>query len=359
MNKNKKLLTLLLMLSLVFSLSACSNNNQAEKTQSEEVTELHTEEEKEEVSEEEVSQETEEEKTEASSDEDNTLKLGAMTGPTGISAITLADNSENGKNEYTYDLTIVSSPDELVAGLAKEELDLAIIPANLASVLYNKPEMDIKVLSTNNLGVLYVLERGDSINSLEDLQGKEVLSAGKGTTPEMVIRNLLSKVEVETDENITFSKEASEVAQAIISGNSDIAILPEPMVTNVLLKADDVRIALNLNDEWEEYNPESKMVTAVLVGRSDVLENIDVDKVLEEYSLAIDMANNDVKATADLSEKYDLFPSAVAEKAIPNLNLVALQGDELKEALNGYLTVLYNQNPKSIGGELPGDDFYR
>lgn len=358
MSKNKKFLMLLLMFSLVFSLSACSSKDAGE-TESEKVTEVETEEEVSEVVSEESETEEAKEESEEATDDEKTLKLGAMTGPTGISAINLANNSENGTNEYNYDLTIVSSPDELVAHLAKDELDLAIIPANLASVLYNKPEIDINVISTNNLGVLYVLERGDSINSLEDLQGKEVISAGKGTTPEMVVRNLLSKVDVDPDENITFSKEASEVAQAIISGNSDIAILPEPMVTNVLLKADDVRIALDLNEVWEESNPDSKMVTAVLVGRTEVLDKIDLDKVLEEYSLAIDMANDDVTATAELSEKYDLFPKPVAEKAIPNLNLVALQGEDLKEALHGYLNVLFEQNPKSIGGELPGDDFYR
>lgn len=208
------------------------------------------------------------------------VKIGAMTGPTGIGLLNLAEASENKASHYSYDFTIVTSPDELVTMLSKEDLDLAILPANLASILYNNPNLDIQVLSTNNLGVIYVLERGESIGSLEDLQGKDILAAGKATTPELVVRRLLGNIGLNADGFISFSTEATEVAQAFLAGTNDIVILPEPMVSNVLLKDPQARIALDLNEEWDKAHKDAKLITSVLVGRSDFLDTIDLDKVL-------------------------------------------------------------------------------
>ena len=373
MNIKRKILSILVVMLAIVSMTACQINNktseQSEKAEAtekdlaeSESTEIKTSE-NEKLAQTETSEESESSEIDGQKNINNTdaLRIGAMTGPTGIGVINQINSSEDGLSNYPYNLTIVSSPDELVTGIAKKDLDLAIVPANLASILANKPEMGIQVLSTNNLGVVYVLERGDSVESLEDLQGKEVLSAGKGATPEILVRNLAAKVELDVDSSISFSKEASEVAQAMISGNSDIVILPEPMVTNVLLKDDSVRIAIDLNDEWNKLNPDSKLITSVLIGRKEILDTIDVNLLLEDYSNSIESANNDPAGTTKVLDGFDImpFPAEVIEESIPKLNLTAIQGDELKQALNGYLSILHEQNPESIGGELPGDDFYR
>lgn len=284
------------------------------------------------------------------------LKLGAMQGPTGIGILNLVENK--GSN-FEFDLNISTSPDEIVTGMVNGDLDLALVPANLAANLYNKTKGKIVVLSTNNLGVVYVLENGDEIKSFDDLKGKEIVASGKGTTPEMMMTYIASKrnINAEKDMKLEYKADATEVAQMMISGKAKVAMVPEPLVTNILLKNPNVRIALDLNKQWEEV-ASSKIITSVLIVRKDLLNEIDIDSLLTEYKDSIDKANNDIEGTAALSEKNGLFPKNVAEKAIPNLNLIAITGDDLKKELSLYLEIIKDINAESIGGVKPDEGFY-
>ena len=286
------------------------------------------------------------------------IRIAGMKGPTSIGMVKIMeDNTVSGK----YDFTIAGTADEITPKLIKGELDIAAVPANLASVLYNKTNGAVSVLAVNTLGVLYIVEKGDSVNSLEDLKGKTIYATGKGTTPEYSLRYLLTENGIDPDNDVTieFRSEATEIVSVLATAEEGIALLPQPYVTVAAGKVEGLRTAINLNDEWNKLDNGSKLVTGVVVARNDFIEdNADaVAAFLEEYKNSVNYVNGNVEEAAVLVEKFDIFAAAVATKAIPQCNIVYLDGEEMEEALTAYLTILYNQNPASIGGNLPGEDF--
>jgi NitT/TauT family transport system substrate-binding protein len=264
-------------------------------------------------------------------------------------------------NHYTF--TIAGAADEITAGLVKGDFDVAAVPCNLASVLYNKTKGQIKLAGVNTLGVLYIVETGDRIHSVADLKGKTIYSTGLGTTPQYTLNYILSanNIDPEKDVTVEYKTEATEVA-ALLSDSSDaIAMLPQPYVTTVMMNNDKIRIALDVAKEWDAVSKDgSSVVTGVVVVRSEFLEkNKDAfDAFLKEYEASAAYVNENTEDASALVEKFDIFKAAVIKKAIPYCNITLLEGEDMKTKVNGYLTSLFNQNPQSIGGALPADDFY-
>lgn len=310
------------------------------------------------------SNEVKEEKVEDDNQEDAKhydVNLSMLAGPTSVGAINMVEESKNDESNFTINESVDGAPDALVPKLVSGEADLAIIPANLAATLYNKTDGKVKVLATNSLGVLYVVTKGDvEINSIEDLAnyGEEILASGKGATPEIAINKILEANGYSSDNlNINYLAQANEAAQKLIAGEAKVAILPEPMVSSVLLKAEDAKVAIDLNELYEDATG-YPIISSVLVGRSEYLDTIDVEKLLETFKNSIDKAKSNPDETATLLEKYDIMPAPVAKKAIPNLSLEYIDGDELKEMMAKHLEDLNNTNPQLIGGSIPEDDFY-
>lgn len=351
--KNKSLV-LLLALALVGCGNQGQTNNENTEIEQKEDTSSKTED----------SNEVKEEKVEDDNQEDAKhydANLSMLAGPTSVGAINMVEESKNGESNFTINESVDGAPDALVPKLVSGEADLAIIPANLAATLYNKTEGKVKVLATNSLGVLYVVTKGDvEINSIEDLAnyGEEILASGKGATPEIAINKILETNGYSSDNlNINYLAQANEAAQKLIAGEAKVAILPEPMVSSVLLKAEDAKVAIDLNELYEDATG-YPIISSVLVGRSEYLDTIDVDKLLETFKNSIDKAKSNPDETATLLEKYDIMPAPVAKKAIPNLALEYIDGDELKEMMAKHLEDLNNTNPQLIGGSIPEDDFY-
>lgn len=274
----------------------------------------------------------------------------------------LADN-DTGLSKNKYSFTMAGAADEIVAGLAKGELDAAAIPANLASVLYNNTEGKISLAAINTLGVLYIVETGDIIHSLEDLRGKTLYSTGQGTTPEFALNFVLQQngIDPATDLNIEYKSEATEVAALMQAASGPaVALLPEPFVTTAKAKNEKLRTALSLTEEWERTGSGSALVTGVLVVRNDFLAEYEAafQTFLEEYRASTEYINENPEEAALLIEGLGIAPAAVAEKAIPACNITYLAGAEMKEKVSGYLQALFEQNPKSVGGALPDDAFY-
>lgn len=357
--KNKSLVLL-----LALALVGCGNQNQ---TKSSETAVVENEESKEEAKEttnvKEDEDKKEEEKVEDSKEDSKHYEanLSMLAGPTSVGAINMVEESKNGESNFTINESVDGAPDALVPKLVSGEADLAIIPANLAATLYNKTEGKVKVLATNSLGVLYVVTNGDvEINSLEDLvnSGEEILASGKGATPEIAINKILeANGYTSEDLNINYLAQANEAAQKLIAGEAKVAILPEPMVSSVLIKAEDAKVAIDLNELYEKAAG-YPLISSVLVGRSEYLDTIDVDKLLETFKNSIEKAKDNPDQTATLLEKYDIMPVPVAKKAIPNLALEYIEGDKLKEMMAKHLEDLNNTNPQLIGGSIPEDDFY-
>ena len=286
------------------------------------------------------------------------LRIAGLKGPTTMGLVNLMD-SDAGAN---YNFTMYGAADEIVPLLVKGELDAAAIPANLAATLYQKTEGQVEVACVNTLGVLYILEKGETIQSVADLKGQTIVTTGKGTTPEYVLRYVLSQngLDPDTDVTIEYCSEATEALSQVQAGMANIAMLPQPFVTSALSQVEGLRVALDMNDEWQKVAG-SQLVTGVLVVRKDAVD-ADPDAFeafLNGYAASVEAANTDLEGTAALCESYGIVAkAALAQKALPECNIVFERGEEMKTDLTNYFQVLYDADPTSVGGALPADDFY-
>lgn len=291
------------------------------------------------------------------------VSVAALKGPTAMGMVKLMSDAEAGPvdgNDYTF--TIAASPDEISPQLAQGALDIACVPANLAAVLYQKMEGEVRVLAVNTLGVLYIVEKGDTVHSFADLKGKTICAAGKGSTPEYALRYLLEKngLDPDRDVNIVWKSEHAECVTALASGEETIALLPQPFVTTAEMKDTSIRTALDLNAAWDALGEKSSLITGAVIARQDFIdEHADaVNRFLEQYAASVDYVNTNTADAAKLIEGYDIVPAAVAEKALPDCHIVCITGKDMQEKLSGYLQTLYDQNPAAVGGALPDDAFY-
>lgn len=299
----------------------------------------------------------------AETDEKVIIRVGSLKGPTTMGIVKLMQDDENGASVNDYEFTMSGTADEIVPLMVKGELDVALLPCNLASVLYNNTEGAVQVAGINTLGVLYVVEAGDAIQSVEDLRGKTIYSTGKGTTPEYGLNYVLSMngIDPAKDVAIEFKSEATEVAAALTSGAAEIAVLPQPFVTAALAQNENLRVALSLTDEWAKVNEESAMLTGVAIVRKEFAEQNPeaIQAFLTEYAASTEYVNENVEEAAEWIAELGIVAKAqLAQKAIPACNIVMITGEEMKTKVSGYLSALYDQNPAAVGGELPDDAFY-
>lgn len=284
-------------------------------------------------------------------------RIAAMSGPTAIGMVKLMQDSEDGVTEFPYEFQVFGTADEVSTGLIQGKLDMAAIPCNLAAVLYQKTEGAIQIAAINTLGVLYIVETGETIQSVEDLREKTIYSTGQGTTPEYTLNYLLHSYGLDPNADVTieYRSEAAEVAAVLAESEDAVAMLPQPYVTVAMTQNEKLRIALSVTDEWEAVNSDSTVVTGVLVVRKAfAAENPDlVEAFLLEYEESAGYANQNVEDCASLVDKYGIFKAAIAAKAIPYCNISFLRGEEMEQKIMGYLETLYQQNPASVGGQLP------
>ncbi len=292
-----------------------------------------------------------------------TYRIASLKGPTTMGLVKLMEESKEGKTEDTYQVTMHGTADEIVAGIVKGEIDIASIPANLAGVLYKKLEGKLKVAAVNTLGVLYIVETGETVKSIADLKGKTIYATGKGTTPEFVLNHILNANGLTPNQDVTieFKSEETELANILATTEGAIAMLPEPFVTTAASKNEKLRVVLDMTQEYDRVATDgSTMVTAVVVARSEFIDNNKegFDAFLDTYQKSTEWVNSNVDEAAQLIGNLEIVPAPVAKKAIPKCNITFITGDEMKEKLGGFLSVLYNQKPESVGGALPDENFY-
>lgn len=290
-----------------------------------------------------------------------TIKITALSGPTSMGMTKLMENSES--ENLPYDFNIVGAVDEISPLIIQGNTDICCVPANLASVLFNKTEGGVKVMAINTLGVIYICENGDNtVTSVSDLKGKTIYASGKGATPEYALNYILTQngIDPENDVDIQWKSEHAECVAAITSGEGGIAMLPQPFVTVAQSQNDGINVVLDLTEEWDKLENGSSMLTGVVIVRTEFAEQYPeaVERFLESYGQSVEYVNANVSDAAQLVEKFGIIKAAVAEKAIPKCNIVCIKGAEMKEKLSGYLGVLFEQNPQAVGGALPTDDFY-
>ena len=295
------------------------------------------------------------------------VRIGALKGPTGMGLAGMMGEAPSGISDacaYTYELA--GSADELTPMLIQGDLDMCMVPANLAAVLYQKTEGAVQVLAVNTLGVLDIVCTDENVQSIQDLAGKTIVSAGKGSTPEYALRYLLENngIDPDTDVTIEWKSEHAECLAELQADPTVVAMLPQPFATSALSKIEGARIAIDLNDVWDETaqanGSDAQLITGVVVARTQFVEENPeaVAAFMVDYADSIAFVNDNVDEAAQIIGDAGIIDAAVAQKAIPYCNIVFMSGDEMKASLSGYLQTLYDAAPESVGGTMPDDGFY-
>ena len=298
---------------------------------------------------------------------EDSVNVLALKGPTAMGMVSFMDQADQGEiTEETYDFQIVASPDEVSPAIAQGTADIAAVPANLASVLYQKTNGGVQVLTINTLGVLYLVENGDQVQSVSDLKGKTIYASGKGATPEYALNYILKENGLTPGEDvqIEWKSEHTECVAALTEHEDAAALLPQPFVTTAQSKNDSLRVVLDLTEEWDKIQKDnggnSSLVTGVTVVRTEFAREHPeiVEDFMERYQESVSYVNEHTEEAAKLIGDYDIVSEEIAKKALPECNIVYIDGAEMKEKLSGYLEVLEQENPQAVGGALPADEFY-
>lgn len=292
-----------------------------------------------------------------------TVRLGGLKGPTSMGMVKLLDDAESGATENGYEFTMAASANELTPQLVQGELDIVAVPANVAAILYSQTEGGVELLAAGTLGVLYMVEKGgETVTDVASLSGKTIYATGKGATPEYALTYLLSQhgLTLGTDVQVEWKSEPTEIVALMAEQENAVAMLPQPFVTVAQGQVEGLRVALDLSAEWDKLDNGSRLITSVLVARKAFADEhpAAVRTFLSEYAASTDYANANPAEAAVLVEEYGIVKAAVAEKALPECNLVCITGTDMKTAVGGYLQTLYDLKPEAVGGAMPDDGFY-
>ena len=283
------------------------------------------------------------------------LRVGALKGPTSMGLVKLMKDQEEKAN---YAFTLAASPDALLPELVRGDLDVACLPVNLAAILYANTKGAVRVVNVNTLGVLYIVERGEGVQSLSDLKGRTLYASGKASTPEYVLNYLLKQAGLE-EVDVQWKAEHAEALAALMSDPTALAMLPQPFVAVAQGKSPDIRIALDLNKEWENLG-QGSLITGVTVARADLIETQPekLAEFLEEYKASVEYVTANMKEAAQLIGELDIINAQAAEKALPYCGITFQTGEDMVRVLKPFYQMLFDSNPKTTGGSLPDDTFY-
>ena len=296
------------------------------------------------------------------------INIGVIQGPSAMGMVGLMDEMDNGLiTDVIYHFTLAGSPDEVIPALVQGDFHIAALPPNLASVLYNNTDGEIQVIAINTLGVLHIVTALEEITGVEDLRGRTIYASGAGGTPEFVLNYILegNGIDPQNDVFIQWLAEHTEVATRLGMSEDGIGMLPQPFVTVAMTQNEALRLALDLTEEWEHVQantegPRSALIMGVLVARREFITQYPeaVGVFLDHFASSVQFVNANTSEAAQLIEYYDIFPAPIATNALPHSNITFIAATEMKELFSGFLHVLYAQNPESIGGEMPSDEFY-
>ncbi|MBQ8081323.1 MAG: ABC transporter substrate-binding protein [Clostridia bacterium] len=295
------------------------------------------------------------------------LRVVALSGPTAMGMVQMMNEAEEGSlKDRNWQFSIEAAPDAVTPLIAQGKVDIAAVPANLAAVLYQRTEGAIQALAVNTLGVLYIVENGETVQNVADLKGRMIYTSGKGSTPEYALNYILTGNGLDLDRDVTieWKSEHAEALAALVNDENGVAMLPQPFATAAMAQNASIRVALDLTQEWEALQegveaPSAMITGSVIVRRAYAEEHPEeVAAFLTAYRQSVDYVNTEVAEAAQLVEKYGIVKAAIAQKAIPACNIVLITGEELQQKLSGYLAELYRQNPAAVGGQMPDDAFY-
>ncbi len=336
----KKLLSILLAATMLFAFAACTDNTEV----TEEVTT------------------TTEEVAETTGPEEIGVPMSVMAlkGPTGMGLAYLMDADDKGETGNDYTFTLAGDPTQVSAAVIKGETDIACVPVNLASTLYNKTNGEYICLAVNTLGVLHILTTEENVNTLADLEGKTLYATGQGSTPEYILNYILEKNNLTDKVTVEYEAEHTALVSMFAAGKVTLGMLPEPNVSAALAQTEGLRQVIDLTAEWDKISDTSAVQGCVIVKKAFAEANPDALALfMAEYAASVEYVNSNVENAAAMCETFGIVPKApIAKRAYPNCNIVFVTGEEMKASLSAFLKILYDANPASVGGNLPADDFY-
>lgn len=286
-----------------------------------------------------------------------TMRIATLKGPTGMGMVQLFDNQK-------YAMTLVNSPDEIIGKVVNKEVDIAAVPTNMASVLYNKTGKQVNILAVNTLGVLYLIENGNSIHTIKDLKGKSISTTGLGATPDYVLKYLLKKADLDPEKDVTldYKLQHADLATALAQSEVDIAVLPEPFVTVATSKNKDLRVALDFNTEWKATSADAiELPMGCIIVDSEFAKNHPqaIEDFMKDYGASVEFVNTDPKAAAESIAKLQILPAApIAQAAIPKSQIVLIPADKAQKSIDFFFKTLFESDPKAVGGKLPDEGIY-
>lgn len=290
---------------------------------------------------------------------ENPIQVMVLNGTTGFGMANLMDEAANGTSAQPYEFSVETDASNIVAALANGSTDIAALPTNAAAAVYNKTQGQVQVLALNTRGVLYVVTDGSvTVETMADLEGKTVYAPAQN--PTFIFQQLCQANNVNVTVDNTYAQPA-DLNTAVASGQVSIAVLPEPMVTVAKANNPDLVVALDLTKEWDAVNPEGSLIQGCVVVRKEFAQQYPgaVATFLTEYEASITAMQEDVEGTSQKIQTHGIFAKApVAAKAIPNCNTCFIAGEEMKTALAEFLKIMHQVAPASVGGTIPGDDFY-
>lgn len=293
-----------------------------------------------------------------------TIRVAALKGPTALGLLELMQRSDNSETTDNYEFTLAGAPTEVTGDIIQGNFDVAVVPTNLVATLYNKTEGKVKLVANVTLGTLYLVTTRDDISTVADLADKTVWSTGQGSTPEYAINYILGAAGIADSVTVNYAEEASAVAGLFASGECDTAVLPQPFVASLLKQNENVHVALDLTEEWQSVssNGSGLVMSGVLVQQSFIDEHPDaLARMMDDYKQSVEWVTDEANldAAAELAVGYEIVGAApIAKAALPECNIVFESGESMKSLSGGFLQVLFESNPQSVGGTLPGDDFY-
>lgn len=294
--------------------------------------------------------------------DDTVVRVGSLKGATSIGLSGIINDKNNSNTELNYEFVMETAADAMAAKIINKEVDIALIPANLASVLYNKTGGKISVINLNTLGVLYFVTADNSLTTIESLKGKTIYLTGKGTTPDYSLQYVLGLYSIGLDDvKLEYKSEATEVLSALSADSTAVGLLPQPFATAATIQNSNLKITIDLSKAWTAKEPNAATVTGVTVVRNEFLEQHTslVKKFLEEHKKSVEFVEQDVQSAAKIVTELGIIAKEpIAIKAIPYCSTVSVTGAQMKEKLSAYLKVLYDMDKASVGGNLPADEFY-
>lgn len=363
MKKITKFTALLLALILMFSLAACSSAVPAESPAPAQSASPAPE-----VSEAPEQAEQSDEKTDIVDaglsgvfiDRELPVSIMVLNGTTGFGMAKLISDVQQEEAVLNYSFSVEADASNITAALINGSVDIAALPTNAAAAVYNKTEGAVQLLALNTRGVLHLVVNGEkeSIESLADLEGKTVYAPAQNPS------FIFSYICLENGINVTIDNtyaQPADLRTAVAAGEVDIAVLPEPMVTIALSANENLYAALDLTAEWDEIAPVGSLVQGCVVVRREFAEAhpTEVEVFLDEYAASIEFLGSDPDSAAQMIEDAGIFQkAAVAKKALPGCNVCFVKGEEMRESMAYFLDIMYSVAPASIGGAVPGEDFY-